>query len=197
VAAAVLVFRLLFSSGWVRLISGDAYWRELTLWTLLSLRASYRVSSEGKAGSLEPSSGPLVVAGRHVDGDAVGVFNLESPLLNIVDIEGGFTSQSIGKDLVAHFQEAVAGCCEIRYPNPDVQVVEHATDVVGAAGAAVLENAKVVVSVAEIEAALLGGDYLQPQSVAPEANGFFQVGSPDADVNEYCGHRLPSFLINP
>ena len=64
-----------------------------------------------------------------------------------------------------------------------MQVVEHAADMFGALGAVVLEDAEVVVAVAQVEAVFLGGDDGEAEAIAPEADGFCQIGGTDAYMN--------------
>ena len=63
-----------------------------------------RWSNRGAAELLQVGAGPLVGAGCYIDGDPVGVFDLESPLGDIRGVDDLFAAQTVGKDLVAHVQ---------------------------------------------------------------------------------------------
>jgi hypothetical protein len=52
----------------------------------------------------EHGAGPLVVARGHIDGNAVRIFNFKSALCNILDLDGLFAAQAVGKYLIPHIQ---------------------------------------------------------------------------------------------
>ena len=119
-----------------------------------------------------------------VNGDAVGVFDFEGGLLQVVGIEGRLAAQSVGIDRVAHVAQAAGRGGNVRDSHADMQIVEHAGHVFGTVVALVLEYGAVVVAVGQVVADSSLASDLKPQTVSPKADRLGEVGRPYTYVDQ-------------
>ena len=111
-----------------------------------------------------------------VDCDAVGIFDFEGGLLQIVGIEGGLAAQSVGINRVAHVAQAAGRGGNVRDSHADMQIVEHAGHEFGTVVALVLEYGAVVVAVGQVVADSSLASDLKPQTISPEADRLGEIG---------------------